>query len=270
MEAGDGLPTRIMGVINVSPESFYKGSVRLGYEEVAETAKAMEKMGAHIIDVGAMSTAPYLETWITEEEEARRLREAVEAVKSAVKLPVSADTHRLIPAREVVKAGVEILNDVSGLAEPGLARLAKEHNLSMIVCARGLGRLRRAGDAVEAALRALRRSLRLLAEEGLEEDRVAVDPAIGFHRDSGPEWWRIDVELIRGLRRFRELGRPVVVGVSRKSFLGVLAGKERPEERLSASVAAEALAAYLGAHVVRTHDVAEAVDAVRVAEALRG
>ena len=267
---GDDYPVRVMGVINVSPESFYKGSVREGYEDVAEEARRMESLGADIIDVGAMSTAPYLETRISEEEEARRLREALEAVKSASSLPVSVDTQRLKPAKVAVEMGVEIINDVSGLREPGLARLAAEHGLSMVVCASGLGRLGSPGEGVEATLRSLRNAVERALKEGLDEEEIVIDPAIGFHRDTGVEWWKLDIELLRGIPRLRALGRPILIGVSRKSFLGKITGRKRPEDRLPATIASEALAAYLGAHVIRAHDVAEALDAVRVAEALKG
>lgn len=269
VEVGDGLPTRIIGVINVSPESFYKGSVKMSYEEIVETASYMVKSGADIIDIGAMSTAPYLETYIDEEEEARRIREAIEAVKSSIDVPVSADTYRAKPALEAVKAGVEILNDVTGLSNPAIAEITAEHGLSLILCARNLGRLSSPREAVESTLKVLERSLRTAVEKNVDINRIAIDPAIGFHRDTGIDWWKIDLELIRSIKKFRRLGRPIVVGVSRKSFIGVLTGKKKPEDRLFGSKGVEAIAVFLGAHVIRTHDVLEAVDVVRVAEAIR-
>ena len=270
VEVGDGYPVRVMAVINVSPESFYKASVRVGYDEVAEEAKRMENMGADVIDVGAMSTAPYLEARISEEEEARRIREAVEAVRSATNLPISADTQRIQPAKAAIEAGAEIINDVSGLSDLRIARLAAEHGLSLVVCASGLGRVGSLGEGVEAVLKALRKSLRKAVEAGVSEERIVVDPSIGFHRDVGVEWWRLDIELLRSIPRLRDLGKPILIGVSRKSFLGRITGRKTPEERLPATIACEALAAYLGAHVIRAHDVAEALDAVRVAKALKG
>ncbi|MEM0452815.1 MAG: dihydropteroate synthase [Nitrososphaerota archaeon] len=269
VEAGDKLPTRIIGVINVSPESFYKGSVKMSYEEIVETALYMVKSGADIIDVGAMSTAPYLQTYIDEEEEARRIREAIEAVKSSIDVPVSADTHRVKPALEAVKAGAEIINDVTGLSNPAIAEIVAEHNLSLIICARNLGKLSSPREAVESTLKVLERSLKIALEKNVDINRIAIDPAIGFHRDTGIDWWKIDLELIRSLEKFRRLGRPIVIGVSRKSFIGILTGKEKPEDRLFGSKGVEAIAVFLGAHVIRTHDVPEAVDVVRVAEAIR-
>ena len=268
---GDDYPTRIMGVINVSPESFYKGSVKLSYEDVAEEARKMERDGADIIDVGGMSTAPYLRTFVSEDLEAERISWAVEAAKSAVKIPVSADTSRLKPAMAAIRAGADVINDVTGLrAQPRIARLVAEHGLSLIVCASNLGGLGSSSEAPMAAIRSLRESIQVAVKGGVEPNRIIIDPGIGFHRSTGLPWFEIDLSLLRGLRRLRVLGKPIMVGVSRKSFLGAITGKDKPEERLASSIAAEAMAVILGAHGIRVHDVAEALDAIRVVEALIG
>jgi len=268
---GDDYPTRIMGVINVSPESFYKGSVKLSYEDVAEEARKMERDGADIIDVGGMSTAPYLRTFVSEDLEAERISWAVEAAKSAVKIPVSADTSRLKPAIAAIRAGADVINDVTGLrVQPRIARLVAEHGLSLIVCASNLGGLGSPSEAPMAAIRSLRESIQVAVKGGVEPNRIVIDPGIGFHRSTGLPWFEIDLSLLRGLRRLRVLGKPIMVGVSRKSFLGAITGKDKPEERLASSIAAEAMAVILGAHGIRVHDVAEALDAIRVVEALIG
>ena len=268
---GDGYPTRIIGVINISPESFYKGSVKLSYEDVAEAAKKMERDGADIIDIGGMSTAPYLETWIEEEVEAERISWAVEATKSAVKLPVSADTSRLKPATAAIKAGADIINDVTGLrVQPRIARLVAEHGLSLIVCASKLGHLRDSSEAPMAAIKSLNESIQVAMKSGVEANRIVIDPGIGFHRSTGLPWFEVDLGLLRGLGELRILGKPIIVGVSRKSFLGAITGKDKPEKRLASSIAAEAISIILGAHGIRVHDVAEALDAARVAEAIIG
>jgi len=268
---GDDYPTRIMGVINVSPESFYKGSVKLSYEDVAEEARKMERDGADIIDVGGMSTAPYLRTFVGEDLEAERISWAVEAAKSAVKIPVSADTSRLKPAMAAIRAGADVINDVTGLrVQPGIARLVAEHGLSLIVCASNLGGLGSSSEAPMAAIRSLRESIQAAVKGGVEPNRIIIDPGIGFHRSTGLPWFEIDLSLLSGLRRLRVLGKPIMVGVSRKSFLGAITGKDKPEERLASSIAAEAMAVILGAHGIRVHDVAEALDAIRVVEALIG
>src|SRR5262245_54358984 len=132
---GDGLPVVLMGALNVSPESFYSGSVVSAPEDLRAAALAMVDAGAALIDVGARSSAPYLPTEITEEEEARRLGEALEALIPRVPVPVSADTTRPGPARVALGAGARILNDVGGGTDPALAALAARHGASLIIMA---------------------------------------------------------------------------------------------------------------------------------------
>ncbi|MEM4699903.1 MAG: dihydropteroate synthase [Candidatus Nezhaarchaeales archaeon] len=269
VELGDGLPVRIMGVINVSPESFYKGSVRTGRDQVAEAAVRLVEEGADVIDVGARSTAPYLNTAIPLEEERRRMVEAVRAVKDSVDAPVSADTTSSLVAEAALRAGAEIVNDVSGLkGDPAMARVVADHHASVIVCARGAGPAR--GRPVRRVVDALRESLRIAALAGIDEELVAVDPAIGFFRLPEYPWYLWDCEVIAGLAEVRrETGRPICIGVSRKSFIGALLGYERPEDRLYGSLSATAIAVFNGADLVRTHDVAATRDAVRMAESIR-
>ena len=121
-----------------------------------------------------------------------------------------------------------------------------------------------------AAIKSLKESIWVAVRDGVEPNRIIVDPGIGFHRSTGLPWFEVDLSLLRGLKRLRVLGKPIIVGVSRKSFLGAITGRDRPEERLASSIAAEAMAVILGAHGIRVHDVAEAFDAVKVVEALIG
>lgn len=270
VELGDGLPVRVMGVINVSPESFYKGSVSVGRSQVIDAALKLAEEGADIIDVGARSTAPYLDTAITIEEEERRMVEAVRAVKDAVDLPVSVDTTSSVVAERALSVGAEVINDVSGLkGDPAMAKVAADHRASLILAAREAAPMK--GAPVERVIAALRESLRLAVEAGVEEGCVVVDPAIGFFRHADLPWYLWDCEVIAGLSEVRgQLGRPVCVGVSRKSFIGAILGRERPEDRLYGSLSAAAIAVFNGADLVRTHDVAATLDAVRMAAFLRG
>ncbi|RLF15966.1 MAG: dihydropteroate synthase [Thermoprotei archaeon] len=269
VELGDGLPVRLMGVINVSPESFYKGSVRTGREEVAKAALQLVEEGADIIDVGARSTAPYLDTAIPLEEEAKRMVEAVRAVKDAVDKPISADTTSSLVAERALSAGAEIINDVSGLkGDPGMARVVADHRASLIVSARESRPTM--GSPVPRVIAALKESLNIALGAGVDEECIVVDPAIGFFRYTEHPWYIWDCEVLVNIRRLRdELKRPVCIGVSRKSFIGALLGKEKPEDRLYGSLASIAIAVYGGADLVRTHDVAATKDAVRMAEYLR-
>ncbi len=265
---GDGHPVRVVGAINVSPESFYRGSVAQNVDELLERAGRMVEEGADVIDVGGMSTAPYLETRVPAEEERRRVEEAVSALAESIEVPISVDTQRAVVARAALEAGARIVNDVSGLSgDPGMAPLIAEYGASAILCAHG--RVSDPSDPVWEVKRLLRNSLRLAEAAGVRPDRVVVDPAIGFFRDAGVPWYRWDAAVISGLGRLATLGRPILVGPWRKSFIGAIAGVERPEDRLPGSIAAAAVAVLNGAHAVRAHDVSEAVQAVRVAEALR-
>lgn len=269
VEVGDGRPVRVMGVINVSPESFYKGSVKVGREEVAKAALQMVEEGADIIDVGARSTAPYLNTAIPLEEEVRRMVEAIKAIRDVVDRPISADTTSSVVAEEALKAGADIVNDVSGLkGDPRMARVIADHRAPVIVSARESRPM--AGSPVPRVIAALRESLSIALNAGIDEECIVVDPAIGFFRYTEYPWYVWDCEVLAGLRRVREeLKRPICIGVSRKSFIGALLGRERPEDRLYGSLASAAIAVYNGADLVRAHDVQATRDAVRMAEFIR-
>jgi dihydropteroate synthase len=265
---GVGQPVRVMGVINVSPESFFPGSVRRTPEEVAETAAAMVEAGAEIIDVGGMSSAPYKEVWVSEDVEVERLRWAVRAIRDAVDVPVSADTFRARAAGAALREGAEMVNDVTGLRNsPEIAVLVKEYSASLIVMANDVG-----GDVdvMEGVLNQLKASLETAERHGVEPDRVVIDPGVGFHRRHAKKWYVVDGEIVRRLGELRVLGRPICVGVSRKSFIGKVTGREDPAMRVYGSVAAEALAAYNGADIIRTHNPAESLDAIKVASHIAG
>jgi dihydropteroate synthase len=267
---GDGLPVRVMGVLNASPESFYAGSVATDPGDLARRAEAMAREGADLLDVGAMSTAPYLATSIPADEEARRLAAAVAAVRGAVDLPISADTQRGLAARAALEAGASIVNDVSGLADdPGLAALVAASGVDLILMARDAPPAR--ASPIGGASARLRRALGRARAAGIAEARLTVDPGIGFTRQpslAAQAAW--NVAVLRDLARLRRLGRPILVGVSRKRFIGAILGRDDPADRLNGSLAATAVAVVNGAHVVRTHDVAATREAVVVACAIRG
>jgi dihydropteroate synthase len=257
-----------MGALNVSPESFYGGSVHRGKDELARAAREMGDAGASLIDVGARSTAPYLAGEICEDEERRRLVDAVETICAAVSVPVSVDTTRPDVARAALEAGAQVLNDVSGLADPGMARLARAHGASLILMASPRGDDAPAPPIVAVRAR-LAAALSAARAEGIPDDHVVLDPGLGFFRHGPVDWVAWDVDILTGLTALADLGRPLCVGVSRKSFLGALTGRDAPAERLAASLAATTVAVLHGAALIRTHDVAATRDAVRVAERCR-
>jgi dihydropteroate synthase len=266
-----------MGVLNVSPESFYAGSVRREREELVQAAQAMVAAGAALIDVGARSTAPYLANAVGEDEERERLAHAVEAVAHAVAVPISADTTRPGPARAALDAGARVINDVSGLRDPRMGPLVKERGASLILMAspervEALGRgaaAREATDPVALVAALLTAALQRARAVGIADKDIVLDPGIGFFRYEAVTWDEWDMRVLAGLPTLAALGRPLALGVSRKSFLAAVTGREEPARRLAGSLAATALAVAAGAALIRTHDVADTMDAVRVAERLR-
>jgi dihydropteroate synthase len=268
VSVGDGLDVAVVGTLNVSPESFYSGSVVVDADRLLQAGEAMARAGAAWLDVGAMSTAPYLEARIPEAQEADRLHWAVGLLTTKLDLPVSADVSRVGPARAALEAGARVINDVTGLAgDPGLARLTAESGAALVLMA-APATATPTGEPVATVSAALERSLAIARAAGIPDERILVDPGIGFFRGDGVTWPEWDCRVLAGLPALRALGRPLYVGVSRKSFIGAVAGVADPAERLPGSLAATAAAVLGGAHVIRAHDVAETVQAVRVAQAI--
>ncbi|MEM3160943.1 MAG: dihydropteroate synthase [Nitrososphaera sp.] len=273
VEIGAGSHVKVMGIINASPESFYKRSVRTGATEIAQAAREMQEAGAHIIDIGAMSTAPYLETVIPVEEETRRMTEAIGAAKSACSLPISADTPRAEVAQAAAKAGAHMINDVTGLKYDGkMAKAAAKAGLPVIAGAYSSAPVK--GD-VAGTLAALKESMAIAKKAGIKD--VIVDPSIGFFRSEGKNpfftkmtdvpWYARDLQVLSNLDRLARLA-PVCVSVSRKSFMGHLLGVDA-DERLAPSIACEIMSAINGASIIRTHSVKETVQALAMLELLR-
>jgi len=268
LEVGDGYPVRLVGAINVSPESFYRESVAAGEEALRSRAEQMASEGADMIDVGAMSTAPYLATAVSEAEETRRLISAIRVLRQAVALPISADTTRSRVALAALEAGAAVINDVSGFrGDPAMADLAARRAEGVVLMASETAA--GATDPVRTVLDLLRRSCATADAAGIPKDRVLLDPGIGFFRRAALSWEVWDCELLRRLAELRSLNRPMLIGLSRKSFIGKILGRPDPIDRLAGSLAATAVAVLNGAHIIRTHDVGPTRDAIRMAEALR-
>jgi dihydropteroate synthase len=268
VEVGDGFPVRLVGAINVSPESFYKPSVAADENALRSLAERMVAEGADLLDIGAMSTAPYLETHISEDEESRRLTWAIRLVRRTVPVPLSADTTRSRVALAAIEAGARIVNDVSGLrGDPATAEVIAASATGAILMASES--TANAADPIQEISNLFGESLRRAEAAEIARDRLVVDPGIGFFRRTALPWDQWDCAVLRRLGELGSLGRPILVGVSRKSFIGKILGRQDPVERLPGSLAATVVAVLNGAHLVRTHDVGSTRDAVRMAEALR-
>ena len=264
---GDGCPVRIVGAINVSPESFYAGSVARSRLALQRLAVRMVDEGADLLDIGAMSTAPYVKGAIGEAEERRRLGAGVRAVRQVVTVPISVDTQRGSVAAAGLDAGAQVVNDVSGLGyDTDMGNVARQAQ-GVILMASEERASREAPVTMVAAL--LRECLRRARAARIERQHIVLDPGVGFFRRAMLPWYEVDCVLLAQLSRLRQLRRPLLVGVSRKSFIGKLTGRADPGDRMWGSIAAAAVAAYNGAALIRTHDVAATRDAVRVATALR-
>lgn len=266
---------RIMGVINVSSESFYKKSVRVSSKEIARTASEMEEYGADFIDIGAMSTAPYLKTMISEEKEIKRIKMAMKAACDACSLPISVDTPRARTAAVALNHGATIVNDVTGLKfDPDMSKIVHDNDASVVLCAYEKNVV--SGNPVKATVTALRRSINIANDANIRTNKIVVDPAIGFFRKKGnhpfftkmkdTNWFDRDMILINKLKDLKVLRKPICVSVSRKSFIGKVLNLENPDDRLFGSITMEAICVLNGANIIRTHNVYETVHAVKVAE----
>ncbi len=259
-------PPAVMGVLNVTPDSFSDGGRFIGRDAALRQAEAMARDGAAIIDVGGESTRPGA-TDVSEQKELDRVIPVVEAVVSAIDVPVSIDTGKAAVMRAAATAGAAMINDIRALRGDGALAAAAE--LQLPVCLmhmqgqpRTMQQAPEYGDVVADVNTFLAERLRACVDAGLAEDLLVVDPGFGFGKTL-----QHNVELLANLRQLRSLGRPILVGLSRKSTLGALTGRD-VDERMPASIAAAVIAVLEGAHIVRAHDVLETVDALRVAAAV--
>lgn len=268
IQVGDHYPVRLMGIINVSPESFFKGSVLSSVDEVKRVAEQMAADGADMLDVGARSTAPYLETAISVEEEIDRLSAAIQAIRQVTERPVSADTQRASVAKEALKVGASVLNDVSGLAhDTAMAHVATAYQGVILMA--NASYTDASGAPVPVVKAALEAALQRSNQAGVAPEKVVLDPGIGFFRHGAISWDQWDRVVLQQLHTFRSFGRPLLLSVSRKSFIGKVLGYTDPTDRLYGSLGVTSVAVYKGTHIIRTHDIASTRDVVRMAEWLR-
>jgi len=265
-------PVRIMGILNTSPESFYKKSVTMTKTNIRNTVKQMENEGADFIDVGGMSTAPYLSTTISEKVESKRILNAIKIIQNISNLPISVDTCRAKVARDALEYGVDIINDISGLKyDKRMQEVISEFIPSLILCAYDSKTV--FGNTVTATKKLLRESLKIAAKLCIPPEKIVLDPAIGFFRKTGKgpfftkiksDWIERDLSVIKNLNSIKQ-NYPILISVSNKSFLGNILGKENPSDRLFGSIAAEVISVINGADIIRTHNVEATKDAITIA-----
>ena len=267
---------KIMGVINTSPNSYYKNSIATDYESISSRAKELEEAGADIIDIGAMSTAPYLEDITFHYLEKERLRTGIEAVRHSSTLPISIDTPRAKVAKLCIDMGADIINDITGLKyDRNMARVVSDAKVQLIMGAydRNDSRTRR-GD-IEETMRILKTSLDIAREYKIPDENQIVDPSIGFFRKEGKndfftgieimEWYERDLNIISNLAKLKTQLKPICISVSNKSFLGRLFGSDI-RNRLVPSLIFELLCFLRGATIIRTHNVQQTRIAINAVE----
>jgi dihydropteroate synthase len=255
-----------MGILNVTPDSFSDGGLYLDVDAAVAHGREMSAEGAAIVDVGGESTRPGAAAVSAEEEIGRT--KGVVAGLCASGIAVSIDTSKAAVARAALEAGAAMVNDVTALrGDPELARLCAERGCEVVLMhMQGTPRTMQADptydDVVEDVRAFLAERIEAATAAGISEGRIWIDPGIGFGKTV-----EHNAELLRRLGELRDLGRPIVIGTSRKSFLGKLTGRE-VDDRIGGSIASNVLALKAGAEMLRVHDVRETAQAVKVAEAI--
>ena len=257
-------PALVMGIVNVTPDSFSDGGKFFNPRKAVRHALKLVEQGAEILDIGGESTRPGAKP-VSEKEELRRVIPVIEKLALKIKIPISIDTMKPAVAHAALEAGASIVNDIAANRSDGeMWRIVSEFRAGYICmhASRGLHKLQRQKKIVFEVERFFQERLEKLKVAGISPEQVVFDPGIGFGKTLGQ-----NLRLLAGLRSFTKLKRPLLLGVSRKSFIGKLCGAE-VNERLPASLACASLAVADGVQIIRAHDMAETVQAIRMTEAI--
>jgi dihydropteroate synthase len=268
-----GERTLVMGVLNVTPDSFSDGGLFLDTDAAVARALEIERAGADVLDIGGESTRPGSKG-VSAEEELERILPVLEKLRGKIQIPISVDTGKSEVAEAAAAAGAEILNDVTALRnDPRIAEVARRRRLPLILMhMRGEPRTMQKGpfakDVIRDVLKGLRHSIALARRAGVAKSQIIIDPGIGFGKN-----YAQNLELLRRLPEFSRPGYPLLVGTSRKSFIAhILRSRARKDsesdERIWGTAATVAASILQGAHIVRVHDVAEMVQVARVTDAI--
>ena len=254
----------IMGILNISPESFYKKSIKSTKSEISKYLRDMEENGANIIDIGGMSTTPYLKTIVSEKTESERIIKTIKIIQNLSNIPISVDTCRASVAKDALELGIDVINDISGLKyDKNMPKIVEKYNPSLILCSYSEKLVK--GNSISVTKQLLNQSIKIAKNAQIPKDKIVVDPAIGFFRRSSDvknnlpytkitsDWAQRDIEIIKKLKLLKSTF-PILVSISNKSFLGKLLGKEDPTERNTGTAIAEMLSIINGASIIRTHN----------------
>jgi len=275
ISVGGQNPVRIMGILNTSPESFYKKSINTSRTKIKNAVIQMENDGADFIDVGGMSTAPYLSTMVSEKIESKRVLDAIKIIQNTTNLPISVDTCRSNVAKIALENDVEIINDISGLKyDKNMKNVISKFQPSLILCAYDSKTI--LGNSINSTKKLFKSSLKIAKDCQIPDKKIVLDPAIGFFRKTGKgkfftkikmDWVDRDLSIITNLNSFK-MKYPILISVSNKSLIGNLLQKENPSDRLFGSITAEAICVLNGANIIRTHNVMATRDAITIATKL--
>lgn len=261
--------TYIMGILNVTPDSFSDGGIYFDKSSAIQRAIQMVDEGADIIDIGGASTRPGSEP-ISIEEEIKRTIPVIESISGKLTIPISIDTYRAEVAEEALNAGASMVNDISGLRfDPKMSHVVAKHNVPLVIMhIKGTPKDMQNNPQYEALIPEImdyiREGIRIALRAGVREDMVIIDPGIGFGKT-----FDHNLKIIKNLHEFTSLQKPILIGVSRKAFIGKLLNDAPPLERLEGTASATAISIFNGANIIRVHDVAEMLKVVKVADAIK-
>ncbi len=258
--------TLIMGILNVTPDSFSDGKLFFNPNKAVEHAKQMAKDGADIIDIGGESSRPGSEP-VSKEEELRRVISIIKKLSKETNVPISIDTYKPKVAEECIKLGVSIINDINGLRDKKMINVAAKYKVPIIIMhmkgsPKTMQKNPEYSDVIKEIKQFLAKQIKEAKKAGIED--IIIDPGIGFGKTT-----EHNLTILKNLREFKELKCPILIGTSRKSFIGNITGLP-VNERLEGTIAAVSIAIINGANIVRVHDVKECKRAVMVADAIRG
>jgi dihydropteroate synthase len=262
-------PTKIMGILNVTQDSFSDGGLYFDKSAAISRAIQMVEEGADFIDIGGESTRPGSEP-VPEEEEIRRTIPVIGTLVKEISVPISIDTYKSRVANRALEAGASMVNDVSGLRfDPDMPDVIAYHDVPVVIMhIKGTPKDMQQNPVYEALIpeimEYLREGIRIAAKAGIKEDKIIIDPGIGFGKT-----FEHNLDIIRNLSEFTSLGKPILIGPSRKAFIGKVLGDLPPTDRLEGTAAAVAISIFNGANIIRVHDVKEMVHVAKVADAIK-
>jgi len=261
--------TYIMGILNITPDSFSDGGLFFDKSVAIQRALQMVEDGADIIDIGGESTRPGSEI-VPVEEELRRSAPVIAAIAKEITIPISIDTYKAEVAQRALDAGASIVNDISGLRfDPEMTKVVSEYKVPVVVMhIRGKPKDMQINPVYEALIPEimdyLRGSIRFALDAGIQDDMIVIDPGIGFGKT-----FEQNLTIIHNLQEFTSLEKPVLIGTSRKAFIGKILGDKSPGQRVEGTAAAVAISILKCANIVRVHDVKEMVKVAKVADAIK-